>query len=68
VLCTEWPTTEISLQNIQASKKTPVTMLGVEAPVPTRYKSGKLTILAPKASPAQVKGKFAYVFKVENVL
>jgi hypothetical protein len=36
--------------------------------VKPKVQDGKLSFSAPVATPAQVKGKHAYVFKVENVL
>jgi alpha-L-fucosidase len=68
VLCTEWPTEIITIDKIKASKDTKVSMLGVAASVKPSVKDGKLSFSAPLATPADVKGKYAYVFKVENVL
>lgn len=68
VLCTEWPQTPVTLDNIKATRKTKVSMLGVSEPVQVAYKKNRLTIQPPLATPAQVKGQYAYVFKVEGVL
>lgn len=68
VLSTGWPTEVITIDKIKASKKTKVSMLGVDASVKPKLKEGKLSFSAPMATPAQVKGAYAYVFKVENVL
>jgi hypothetical protein len=43
-------------------------MLGVSTLVQPKVQDGKLSFSAPSATPAQVKGKYAYVFKIENVL
>ncbi len=67
VITTEWPKADIILQKIRPGIKK-VTMLGVSAPVKVEAKTGKLIIKAPVATPAQVKGKYAYVFKVANAL
>ena len=67
VLCTEWPKTAITLTKIKPGLKK-VSMLGVSVPVKAELKAGKLIIKAPVATPAQVKGKYAYVFKVERAL
>jgi len=68
VLCTQWPEKEIELSGIRASKNTKVQLLGNQEPVSTKYKKGVLRIQVPLVSRAQLKSKYAYVFKIEDAL
>jgi alpha-L-fucosidase len=66
VLCTQFPTQEIVVDNI--GKPTNVTMLGLKSPVKSILKNGKLMITPPVVTPANNPCNHAWVFKLEGVL
>jgi alpha-L-fucosidase len=67
VISPKWPEKNILVVGAKGTPGTRVTMLGVDGAVKfTNTKTGVL-ITVPAVSPAKVKGKYAYVFKVENV-
>jgi len=68
VLCTQWPEKEIELSGIRTIKNTKVQLLGSQGPVSAKYKKGVLQIQVPLVSRAQLKSKYAYVFKIEDAL
>jgi len=45
-----------------------VALLGSRNLVTAKYKKGVLNIQVPVVSPAQFKSKYAYVFKITDVL
>jgi alpha-L-fucosidase len=67
MICTKWPEKELIVAQAKSNINTKVTMLGVDAPVKFTTTNNNLTIKAPLVSPAKIKGKYAYVFKIENV-
>jgi len=67
VICTKWPEKEILVAGAKGTAGARVTMLGVDAPVQFKNTKGGILIRVPTVSPNKVKGKYAYVFKVENV-
>jgi alpha-L-fucosidase len=66
VLCTQFPTQEIVVNNI--GKPLNVTMLGLKSAVKTDFKNNKLTITPPVVTPANNPCDYAWVFKLEGVL
>ncbi len=66
VLCTQFPTTDIVVENI--GKPAKVSMLGLNSEVKTVYKNGKLSISPPMVTPANNPCNYAWVFKLEKVL
>ena len=66
VLCTQFPTQEIVVNNV--GKPANVTMLGLKSVVKTEFKNGKLTITPPMVTPANNPCNYAWVFKLEGVL
>lgn len=66
VLCTQFPTTDIIVENI--GKPAKVTMLGLSSELKTVYKNGKLNITPPPITPANNPCHYAWVFKIEKAL
>lgn len=66
VLCTKFPTQDITVEGI--TKPAKATMLGLNAAVKTVFKAGKLSISPPAVTPANNPCHYAWVFKLENVL
>lgn len=67
VIAKDWPVKDIVLP-LAGPKRIKVSMLGCENKVQAVSKKGEITIKALLATPAQIKGKYAYVLKVEDAL
>jgi alpha-L-fucosidase len=66
ILCTQFPTKEIVVNNV--GKPVNVTMLGLKSALKTEFKNNKLTITPPVVTPANNPCNYAWVFKLEGVL
>jgi alpha-L-fucosidase len=66
VLCTQFPTADIVVENI--GKPAKVSLLGLNSEIKSVYKNGKLSITPPLVTPANNPCNYAWVFKMENVL
>ena len=65
VLCTKFPENPVTINGVSKTGK--VEMLGVEEKVNTKKAGNKLTISIPEITPS-TPGKYAWVFKIENIL
>ncbi len=62
VLCTKFPEQDLVIENL--GKPSSVTMLGLQSPVKSTYKNGKLIITPPVITPANNPCAYAWVFKI----
>ena len=66
VICTEFPTSAIQVNNITQMKS--VALLGANVKIATTLKDGTLAIEPPTLTPANNPCDYAWVFKVTNAL
>jgi alpha-L-fucosidase len=66
LISTKFPTADLTVTDI--NKPTKVTMVGLDAPVVSSFKNGKLNIKVPNINPANNPSNYAWVFKLEGVL
>src|SRR5690554_1338597 len=64
VLCTEFPDNQVTLNGVQRAGN--VSLLGYDGKIKTRKSGNKLTIHVPQLNPSNYKGKYAWVFKIDN--
>ncbi len=64
VICTEFPASPITVKGLK--KAGDVAMLGFNGKVKSKKSGSNVTISVPDISPANFKGKHAWVFKVSN--
>ncbi len=64
VLCTEFPEKPISVKGLK--KAGDVSMLGLNGKVKHKKSGSNLILSIPEISPLNYKGKYAWVFKIEN--
>lgn len=65
VHCTTWPE-KLVVKNI--NKPAALALLGLKAPISSRYKQGSLEIKLPTVTPNNLPCQSAWVFKLSNVL
>ncbi len=66
VLCTQLPEKAITVSGIKKSGN--VTLLGSDIKISAKKSGNGMTIAIPKVSLSENQGKYAWVFKIENVL
>jgi alpha-L-fucosidase len=66
VLCTKFPTQEITVENV--AKPISVSMLGLSSTIKSTFKNGKLTLTPPIVNPANNPCNYAWVYKLKGVL
>ncbi len=66
LICTEWPSGPITLNNIEVRGSVSAGMLGTEKPVRTKISGSSLTIIPPALGPDDYQP--AYVFKIYGLL
>ena len=66
VLCTQLPEKSITVSGIKKSGN--VTLLGSDIKISAKKSGNGMTIAIPKVSLSENQGKYAWVFKIENVL
>lgn len=64
VLCTTFPNKLITVSEIKHAGK--ITMLGVDKPVKSKNRNGKLVIQIPDITPGENPSQYAWVFKIED--
>ncbi|CAN5671422.1 alpha-L-fucosidase [soil metagenome] len=65
VLCTKWQDKKFFVPGI--NKKSKVTLLGSSLMVNSTTTNGSLIITPPAISPANISGRYAWVYKVESI-
>ena len=66
LISTKFPTADLIVDDV--NKPIRVTMVGLNAPITSNYKNGKLIIKIPNINPANNPSNYAWVFKLEGVL
>lgn len=62
-----WPEGELTVKGIGASAKSRVTLLGRAGELKSRRRGSDLVITIPTVNPDEMRGMYAYVFKITDV-
>jgi len=67
LICTKWPTKSVSIEGIEKTAETRISLLGFKENVDWESKSETIVIYPPALTPADIPCLYAWTFKIEHI-
>jgi alpha-L-fucosidase len=68
LICTKWPEKSVSVEGIEKTFETRVSMLGFKGDIDWETKSGTIVIFPPSVTPADIPCRYAWIFRIEHII